>query len=73
MKTSILETMTPQYIIDSAGKKTGVVLDFKTFRLIIEELEDLHDIRKAEKILSQGEKEHGKTLEEIEKKLRKKR
>ena len=65
MKTSVLEAMTPQYIIDSTGKKTSVVLDLKTFSLIIEELEDLHDIREAEKIVSQGEAEEGRTLEEI--------
>lgn len=68
---SVLDAMTPQYIVDGAGKKTSVVLDLKTFNLIIEELEDLQDIREAEKILAQAEEE-GRTLEEIAESLRKK-
>ena len=72
MKTSLLEEMTPQYIVDATGKKTSVVLDLKTFSLIIEELEDLQDIREAEKILAKGEEEMGRTLEEIEESYRKK-
>lgn len=72
MKMSVLDAMTPQYIVDGAGKKTSVVLDLKTFSLIIEELEDLQDIREAEKILAKGKKEYGRTLEEIKKSLRKK-
>jgi hypothetical protein len=72
MKTSVLETITPQYIVDSTGKKTSVVLDMKTFNLIMEDLEDLYDIREAEKILAKGEEEKGRTLEEIEESLRKK-
>jgi hypothetical protein len=67
MKTSVLETLAPQYIVDSTGKKTSVVLDLKIFSLIIEELEDLQDIREAEKILAKGKKEYGRTLEEIKK------
>jgi len=72
MKTSLLETITPQYIIDTTGKKKSVILDLKTFNLIVEELEDLHDIREADKILAKGKKEEGRTLEEIEKSYRKK-
>lgn len=72
MKTSVLEIITPQYIIDSTGKKTSVVLDLKTFNLIMEDLEDLYDIREAEKILARGQEERGRTLEEIEESLRKK-
>lgn len=35
----------PQYITDSAGKKTSVVLSMKDFKAIIEELEELEDIK----------------------------
>ena len=70
MKSSVLTTITPQYIVDNEGKKTGVVLDLKTFASMIEELEDLQDIVEAEKILAKGGEEEGKTLEEIEKSLK---
>lgn len=36
--------MHPQYIIDTAGKKL-VVLPMKEFKTLMEELEDLEDIR----------------------------
>ena len=72
MKTSILAKITPQYIVDDKGKKTGVVLDVKTFASMIEELEDLRDIIEAEKILAKGKKEEGSTIDEIEGSLHKK-
>ena len=70
MKTSVLATIAPQYIVDSKGKKTSVVLDLKTFTSIVEELEDLYDIMQAEKILAKGEEEEGRTIDEIEKSLK---
>jgi len=72
MKPSILNTIKPQYIVDSKGKKTAVVLDVKTFTSMVEELEDLYDVIEAEKILAKGEEEEGRTIEEIEKSLHKK-
>jgi hypothetical protein len=38
-------TVTPQYITDSTGKKISVVLPIKDFKAIIEELEELEDIK----------------------------
>lgn len=38
-------TVSPQYITDNAGKKISVVLPMKDFKAIIEELEELEDIR----------------------------
>jgi PHD/YefM family antitoxin component YafN of YafNO toxin-antitoxin module len=35
----------PQYITDNSGKKISVVLPMKEFKSIMEELEDLEDIR----------------------------
>ncbi|MDQ2720079.1 MAG: hypothetical protein M3Z26_10035 [Bacteroidota bacterium] len=35
----------PQYITDNAGKKISVVLPMKDFKTIMEELEELEDIR----------------------------
>ena len=72
MKPTVLSTIKPQYIVDSKGKRIGVVLDVKTFTSMVEELEDLYDIMEAEKILAKGEEEEGRTIEEIEKSLHKK-
>jgi len=38
-------TVTPQYITDNTGKKISVVLPIKAFKAIIEELEELEDIK----------------------------
>ena len=38
-------TVTPQYITDNTGKKISVVLPIKDFKAIMEELEELEDIR----------------------------
>jgi PHD/YefM family antitoxin component YafN of YafNO toxin-antitoxin module len=38
-------TLKPQYITDTKGKKVSVVLPIKDFQAIMEELEDLEDIR----------------------------
>jgi len=72
MKPSVLSTIKPQYIVDSKGKKTGVVLDVKAFTSMVEELEDLYDIVQAEKILAKGEEEEGRSIDEIEKSLHEK-
>jgi hypothetical protein len=70
MKTSVLPKIVPQYIVDSNGKKTSVILDLKTFSSMIEALEDLHDIIEAENILAKGADEEGHTIEEIEESLK---
>ncbi len=38
-------TVHPQYITDHAGKKISVVLPMKDFEAIMEELEELEDIK----------------------------
>ena len=38
-------SLEPQYITDNAGKKISVVLSMKEFKAIIEELEELEDIK----------------------------
>lgn len=38
-------TLQPQYITDNKGKKISVVLPLKDFKAIVEELEELEDIR----------------------------
>lgn len=38
-------TLHPQYITDTTGKKISVVLPVKDFKAIMEELEELEDIK----------------------------
>ena len=38
-------TVNPQYITDNAGRKISVVLPIKEFKTLMEELEDLEDLR----------------------------
>ena len=45
----------PQYIIDNAGKKISVVLPLKDFKAIMEELEELEDIRLYDEAKESGE------------------
>ena len=46
-------TLTPQYITDNTGKKISVVLPIQDFKAIMEELEELEDIR----LYDEGKKE----------------
>ena len=39
---SLLSKITPQYIVDKAGKKTGVILDILSFEQLLEEIEDIY-------------------------------
>jgi PHD/YefM family antitoxin component YafN of YafNO toxin-antitoxin module len=38
-------TVNPQYITDNAGRKISVILPMKEFKTLMEELEDLEDLR----------------------------
>jgi hypothetical protein len=38
-------TIHPQYITDNTGKKISAVLPMKEFKTILEELEDMEDVR----------------------------
>ncbi len=53
-KKQLLEIL-PKYIVDSSGKKTGVVPDISTFKQMLENLEDLYFALKAEKVIEQVE------------------
>lgn len=35
----------PQYIVDSNGKRTSVVISIQEFKSILEQLEDVEDVR----------------------------
>jgi hypothetical protein len=40
-----MSTLNPQYITDKKGKKISVVLPIKEYKSIVEELEELEDIK----------------------------
>lgn len=67
MRKSISQNIKTQYVVDSKGKRTGVLVDIKIFERLMEELEDLYDITEAEKIIKKKGKRY--TLEEVEKSL----
>lgn len=39
----------PQFVVDAANKKTAVLLSIEDWNWVVEELEELHDIRAYEK------------------------
>lgn len=45
---------TPQFITDNKGKKISVVIPIKEYKKIMEELEELEDIRLYDEALSIG-------------------
>ncbi len=49
-----------RYITDANGKRTAVILDIATFEQLLDELEDLEDIRaiyEAKEAIARGEEE----------------
>ena len=45
----------PQYITDNSGKKTAAILSMKEFKIILEELEELDDIKLFDESKSDNE------------------
>ncbi|SDF03563.1 hypothetical protein SAMN05216464_11217 [Mucilaginibacter pineti] len=64
-------TVTPQYITDNAGKKLSVVLPINEFNSIMDELEELEDIRLYDD--AQGDKEPSIPIDEAFKMIEEKR
>jgi len=48
-------TVQPQFIVDNEGKKISVVLPMKDFKAIMEELEELEDIRLYDEVKKSNE------------------
>ena len=59
---------TPQFITDEKGKKLAVVLPIKDYYKLMEELEDLEDIKEFEKAMSRKQEyiPFEQAIEEIE-------
>lgn len=48
-------TVNPQYITDRKGKKISAVIPIKEFKTIMEELEELEDIKQYDEIKKRNE------------------
>jgi PHD/YefM family antitoxin component YafN of YafNO toxin-antitoxin module len=48
-------TLHPQYITDKAGKKISVIIPMKDFKAIMEELEELEDIKRYDEAKKSNE------------------
>ena len=57
----------PKFLVNEDGKPIAVQLDIKVYKALLEELEDLYDVKRAEKIIAKKPKTH--TIEELEKSL----
>ena len=64
----------PQYITDSEGKKLSVVLPIKEYQKILEDLEELADLRLYDEAMSVNEPSIpiDKAFQQIEEKRKKK-
>lgn len=65
----------PQYITNDKGKKISVVLSIKEYKKIMEELEDLEDIKAYDKAMNRKQEfiPLDKAIQEIEIKRKKKK
>jgi hypothetical protein len=50
-----MQTINPQYITDNSGKKISVIIPLHEFNSILEELEELEDIRLYDNAKSSSE------------------
>lgn len=68
---TLLSKIIPQYIVDKAGKKTGVILDILAYEQLLEKIEDIYFGSIAQKAL----KEEGKFIShhDVKKKIARKR
>ena len=66
-----LGELSTQFIVDQKGKKTGVILDIKTFQRLLDELEDFYLATLAEAALL--DRENTVSLEEAKKQLKQKK
>ena len=68
---NLLSKITPQYIVDNTGNKTGVILDILAFEQLLEEIEDIYFGSIAHKALQ--EEDEYITHSDVKKKLSRKR
>jgi PHD/YefM family antitoxin component YafN of YafNO toxin-antitoxin module len=59
-----MSTVLEQYVVDTKGKKTGVILSLKRYRQL---MEDLHDLA----VIAERLEEKSISLEEMKRRLKK--
>ncbi len=59
-------TLNPQFITDAGGKRKSVILSIKEYERLVEELEEMEDIRMYDEVMASNEPTI--TLEEYKKK-----
>jgi len=69
---TILPKLTPQYIVNKAGKKTSVILDIIEFERLLEQIEDIYFGSMAQKALEENNDEYI-SHDEVKKKIARKR
>jgi PHD/YefM family antitoxin component YafN of YafNO toxin-antitoxin module len=55
---------TPQFITDNNGKKLAVVLPIKEYNKLIEELEDLEDVKEFDKAMKKNKRKEAMPLDD---------
>ena len=60
----MLQKIKPQYVVNSAGRKVKVILEYKTYLEMLELIEDLSDAR----LIDEARNDPGITLEEYKRK-----
>jgi predicted DNA-binding protein len=68
---TFLSKITPQYIINKAGKKTSVILDINEFEHLLEQIEDIYFGSVAQKALK--EEDEYISHHDVKKKIARKR
>ncbi len=48
----------PQFITDAEGKKVSVILSMQEFEALLEEIEDIEDVRLIDATIQEDEKEY---------------
>ncbi|MFH1644451.1 MAG: hypothetical protein ABIA74_04730 [bacterium] len=64
-------SINPKFVVDKKENKVAVYLDIREFKSLIEELEDLHDILEAEKVIASDSKRY--SLADLERSISGKR
>jgi PHD/YefM family antitoxin component YafN of YafNO toxin-antitoxin module len=55
MKNTCMLSVHPQYITDNNGKKISAIIPMKEFKTMMEELEELEDIKQYDKVKKSNE------------------
>jgi hypothetical protein len=51
-----MKALKPQYVTDNAGKKIAVMIPVREYELMLQELEEIEDVKLYDAVKSRGEK-----------------